>query len=866
MFMDLGFTQNSSYMFQLYVDDYSRVSYFDVITTKTDVLPKWVDLKAHLENNFQPWKFAFIKTDSESIYHTPAWEEHCKYHGMVHEVSSPHKHGQLGVAERAMQTVGTSFRCMMITGNAPERCVPSALMFANVIRNHSPTKANNGWTPLEKQEGKKLPVNKRLLQGPLFCLVFAHVYEQQRVKHGRRGVACVYLGYLPQHNTYLVMEWESGREYYTADIEFFPNIFPFRANPQKSLGSLNQWDDLAPNTTDVIETGDDVKRRQSIRQRGYRFSGGEEVVNIPDVDVPPESISNLITGEENSIARKFGRDPESMEEALQMHDADEWIMADMAEKESFKFHKVASVVQRSVAASRGKRVFGNKTVFKRKFNPPDEEHPLGSLDKHKVRVTIRAFTKQLKEGIDYKEKHAGTVRWNAIKMLFAIAVKFDLDIALFDISTFFLYGDMEEEVYMEIPERWKESWMGTDPIWLLHKSVYGWPAAPHCAQRKLKTTYAANGDFRPTSSDDCVYVSTDHTTGYCASGTHVDDIFSVGDKDGIQKLKSTLESQFKITVKMNPSQVTGVEIIRHRDRKWAKLHQTEYCTKLLEKYGMLDSRPTDTPMDPGTAKAIMMLPQDDFTTQSIHEYHAIVGSLMWIQQRTRPDLNFTVNLLCRFLRCASPKHVAIAKGRPLRYLNGTRNFGLVYQPGDSPWVLSGSSDADLAGDLGSSRSVLSIDSKLGEFGSINSSCSLERKICTSTGQAETYAFSSLAKEILWERHALSELGFPQKGHTECLTDNDGVIIQSTKAVNHAMAKHYRIAQAFIRQVCDDGLVKAVSVDTRLNPSDLGTKALHSPSFIRHRDAIMGPQEVPPKKSKLVESATHQAGKLIGGKC
>ena len=45
MFMDLGFTAGSKFMFQLYVDDYDRVSYLDVLTTKSDVLPKWVDLK-----------------------------------------------------------------------------------------------------------------------------------------------------------------------------------------------------------------------------------------------------------------------------------------------------------------------------------------------------------------------------------------------------------------------------------------------------------------------------------------------------------------------------------------------------------------------------------------------------------------------------------------------------------------------------------------------------------------------------------------------------------------------------------------------------------------------------------------------------
>ena len=139
------------------------------------------------------------------------------------------------------------------------------------------------------------------------------------------------------------------------------------------------------------------------------------------------------------------------------------------------------------------------------------------------------------------------------------------------------------------------------------------------------------------------------------------------------------------------------------------------------------------------------------------------------------------------------KHFNYLRDRPLRYLNGTRDFGLVYSPGEEEWKLSGSSDSDLAGDLTSSRSVLSYHTRLGQYGNLSSSSSMERKICTSTGQAETYAFFNLLKEVIWERNLLSELGFPQQEPTTCYSDNDGVVIQSTKVVNHASAKHYRIA-------------------------------------------------------------------------
>jgi hypothetical protein len=89
---------------------------------------------------------------------------------------------------------------------------------------------------------------------------------------------------------------------------------------------------------------------------------------------------------------------------------------------------------------------------------------------------------------------------------------------------------------------------------------------------------------------------------------------------------------------------------------------------------------------------------------------------------------------------------------------------------------------------------------------------------------------------------LREMGFPQLMPTEIQTDNQGVLIQSEKSINHSVAKHYRIAQAFIRQLVVSGVVKGSDVRSGDNSSDIGTKPLLSEPFARHRLAIMGPQD------------------------
>ena len=554
------------------------------------------------------------------------------------------------------------------------------------------------------------------------------------------------------------------------------------------------------------------------------------------------------------MVQGYGPDPDSMEEALRMEDAYQWILADLREKLSWDELDVVEVVPRSMAVSRGKRIFRDRRVFKKKFRPPDATHPEGSLEKHKIRLTIAAYTRMLTEGIDYADKHASTVRWSAIKMIIAIATKFDYDLILLDISTFFLYGECKEEMYMEIPEGWGKDGKDADSgyIYRLKKTVYGLPQASNAAQKELKDAFGKKGEFRSTSGDDCVYVSTswgksddgNSTKGYCVGGAHVDDVVAAADTEGKEKLINTLEARFKITKNFNPTCITGVQIERVRGKNgWTKLHLTEYTTNFLKEQKMEGARPVDTPMDPGTAKLLMELPQDEFTKESVKTYQEIMGSLIWLL-RIRADLDFSVNLGSRFIRCASQKHIDLVRGRILRYLCGTVNYGLVFFPGQTDWVLSGCSDADLAGDIKSARSTLSYNTQLGEFGCISSSSFLERKICTSTGQAETYAYARLCREVIWERGMHREMGFPQLMPTKLQTDNQGVLIQSEKSVNHSVAKHYRIAQAFIRQLVASGVVKGSDVRSGENSSDIGTKPLLSEPFARHRLAIMGPQNPP----------------------
>ena len=112
-----------------------------------------------------------------------------------------------------------------------------------------------------------------------------------------------------------------------------------------------------------------------------------------------------------------------------------------------------------------------------------------------------------------------------------------------------------------------------------------------------------------------------------------------------------------------------------------------------------------------------------------------------------------------------------------------------------------------------------------------------------SGQAETYAVQGLIKDVIWLRRIFNELGYPMGEPTVIQVDNAGVCLQSTKSVNHTAAKHYRIAQAHVRQSCEALLVSLEKCASEANVADIFTKALHAPSFLRHQAVVMGPQKI-----------------------
>ena len=107
--------------------------------------------------------------------------------------------------------------------------------------------------------------------------------------------------------------------------------------------------------------------------------------------------------------------------------------------ESLIENKVFTVVD----SPSNKRVITSKWVFKKKKGVSSK------VEKYKARIVARGFMQE--EGVDYTLTYSPTVRFESIRLMLAIATANGWHTEQMNVTTAFLYAEIKEEVYLEIP-------------------------------------------------------------------------------------------------------------------------------------------------------------------------------------------------------------------------------------------------------------------------------------------------------------------------------------------------------------------------------------------------------------------------------
>ena len=124
-----------------------------------------------------------------------------------------------------------------------------------------------------------------------------------------------------------------------------------------------------------------------------------------------------------------------------------------------------------VELPKGHKAVGSKWVFKTKTDAD------GYVERFKARLVAQGFSQKF--GLDYDETFCPVVRLESVLALIALSVQQGLQLHQVDVTTAFLNGQLEEEVYMKQPDGFVAP--GNDHlVCLLKKSIYGLKQPPHC--------------------------------------------------------------------------------------------------------------------------------------------------------------------------------------------------------------------------------------------------------------------------------------------------------------------------------------------------------------------------------------------------
>ena len=469
------------------------------------------------------------------------------------------------------------------------------------------------------------------------------------------------------------------------------------------------------------------------------------------------------------------------------------------------------------------KAIGCKWVFKTK------KDSLGNIERYKARLVAKGFTQ--KEGIDYTETFSPVSKKVSLRIILALVAYFDLELQQMDVKTAFLNGDLEEEVYMKQPEGFSSS-VGEHLVCKLRKSIYGLKQASRQWYFKFHEVISSFG-FVESLMDQCIYQKVSGSK-ICFLVLYVDDILlATNDKGLLHKVKQFLSKNFDMKDMGEASYVIGIKIYRDRPRGILGLSQETYIDKLLERFRMKDCSPSVAPIVKGDRFNLNQCPKNNFERESMKNipYASVVGSLMYAQVCTRPDIAFIVGMLGRYQSNPGMDHWRAAK-KVMRYLQGTKDYMLMYRHTDNLDVI-GYSDSDFAGCVDSRKSTSGYIFMMA--GGAISWRSAKQTTATSTMEAEFVSYFEATSHGVWLKSFISGLRIMDSisRPLRIFCDNSAAVFMAKNNKSGSRSKHIDIKYLAIRERVKEKKVVIEHISTELMIADPLTKGMPPLKFKDH---------------------------------
>lgn len=861
--------------FVLFRDDYSgyRLIYF--MKAKSEVKQKLKEMIAEVHNTGHT--IQTLLSDNGGEYDNKDVREILAKHGIKQRLTMPYTPEQNGCCERDNRTLVEAARTIMYSGEGFPQALWAEMLNAvtYVINRTGPSRVENK-SPFELWQGKKPNVAHLKIIG---STCYAHIPKQKRKKLSKKAYKGRLVGYdnddgyriwaAVENNKYGLIRSRDvvfdEKSLYRADTETAPISQDTKSNeleirlvspisrPVFDFGQVvppNEYIQHEEDDTISVEFGEEGAAEVPIDAVEDPITNESPEDSILSDEAPAEVSDSVIEEPSDNIEqevedeffdtvqekydfrsratlrppRKFDdyvcnvdsfTEPQSYREAIESPLKEKWDEAMKRELNSLKENGTWTLQ----TLPKGRSAIPCKWVFKVKRQPD------GTIERFKARLVAKGFKQR--KGIDYEETYSPVARFATIRSLISVAASEGMYLTQFDVTTAFLYGNLNEELYMQQPEGYTD---GSNKVCRLHKSLYGLKQAPRCWNYRFHEVLLTL-DFKQSTSDPCLYTKKVGNRKILLT-LYVDDgLVAATDKELADEFLISLKRKLKITTKP-ASFYLGMEIETHKDGT-IKINQKAYIAKILERFGMASCNPLSTPIDV-SGKVTENELQAENKEEKPFPYRETVGALAYLMVCTRPDIAFAVGVASRKLENPCKADWLKVK-RILRYLKGTSTLGVEYRRDVSRGILEGFSDADHGGDVSTGRSTSGVVCRYAG-GAISWMSQRQTSVAISTTEAELVAASEGAREIVWLKRILGDL--TTLVETPYLSvDNEAAVRLAYNPEFHKRTKHIRIRHFFVREQVTDGNIVVKRVNTADQVADILTKGLAKPSFVRLREAL-----------------------------
>lgn len=220
-----------------------------------------------------------------------------------------------------------------------------------------------------------------------------------------------------------------------------------------------------------------------------------------------------------------------------------------------------------------------------------KQTPEGKVERYKARLVAKGYSQTY--GVDYDETFAPVAKMNTIRTIISIAANRNWKLFQMDVKNAFLHGDLQEEVYMEIPPGFN-SRETEGKVCKLKKSLYGLKQSPRAWFGRFRKGICSLG-YQQSNADHTLFFKRHHDKITILT-VYVDDIVITGDDvEEISYLKKMMAKIFEVKDLGYLHYFLGIEVAYGAQGIY--LSQRKYVLDLLNETGMLGCKPAATPIE-----------------------------------------------------------------------------------------------------------------------------------------------------------------------------------------------------------------------------------------------------------------------------